>query len=457
MQSRRSAPATGGTQSSGAPADPHWVEAAEPAYWWADHLIALADGRALALTTTRPLQQPFSLDLAPEVTEIYDPTRNEWHEAEALNKPRARDVAVRLSDGRVLVAGGLNEDRQSFSSTYLFDPATETWSKSGLLGTARTGAVGAALADGRALVAGGYFQNGPNPIEGGATNAIPAVFHADLMDIDVPPFATAMATAEVFDPATGTWSATGPMSYARNGASAVALADGRILVVGSKDSQSGVAVDDHATDTAEIYDPSTGRFSLAGTLPPVDLAALEAAGGPPVQDLSQYTPSPEAGTLVALPDGGALIVGRDEYWKHQGDVARSFRYDPTQNTWSEVGDIWFVFDDNVPTPLIAEGVADLRGSMVAGLHDGRVLVAGGRTPSVAATGDDGGRTQSEISDAARFYDPSSGGLSDAPTMPDPRIGAAVALLEDGSVLVMGGEDADGTESGPSPAAMRLVP
>ena len=53
-----------------------------------------------------------------------------------------------------------------------------------------------------------------------------------------------MATAELFDPTTGSWSQTGPMTYARIGAAAVTLADGRVLVFGSHGGAgSGVDVD----------------------------------------------------------------------------------------------------------------------------------------------------------------------------------------------------------------------
>ena len=233
-----------------------------------------------------------------------------------------------MAGGLALVTGGNNENGVSFSSTYLFDPSTETWTKSGLLGTARTNPIGATLKDGRVLVAGGYFVSGPASTI--PPDALLVAFHpgGSLHDIDIPPFATAMATSEVFDPATGTWSSTGPMKYARLGASAVTLSDGRVLVFGSGGGDgSGITVDGGAFDSAEIYDPATGKFSLAGTLPPYDAAAIEAKGAPNANPIPSSPAEIGPGILVALPDGGAVLIGVDYYWKHQGDLTRSFRYD----------------------------------------------------------------------------------------------------------------------------------
>ena len=260
--------------------------------------------------------------------QTWDPATNAWRPTEGLNKYRSLYVAVPMAGGLALVTGGDNENGVSFSSTYLFDPSTETWTKSGLLGTARTSPSGATLKDGRVLVAGGYFVNG-GPASTIPPDAVLAAFHpGGLHDIDIPPFATAMATSEVFDPATGTWSSTGPMKYARLGASAVTLADGRVLVFGSGGGDgSGITVDGGAFDSAEIYDPATGKFSLAGTLPPYDAAAIEAKGAPNANPIPSSPAEIGPGILVALPDGGAVLIGVDYYWKHQGDLTRSFRYD----------------------------------------------------------------------------------------------------------------------------------
>ena len=126
----------------------------------------------------------------------------------------------------------------------------------------------------------------------------------------------ALATAELFDPATGNWMTTDPLNFARSGAAAITLADGRILVVGSGGGETGVSVDEGAFDSAEIYDPETESFSLTGTLPDIDRSAFQTLGVP----LPDGDPQPaDNGTLIALSDGGALLIA------HGGMVEASGR------------------------------------------------------------------------------------------------------------------------------------
>ena len=63
-----------------------------------------------------------------------------------------------------------------------------------------------------------------------------------------------LASAELYDPKTGTFSATGSMTVPRDGHTATLLADGRVLIAGGDDGSNAFA-------TAEIYDPKT--FSSA--------------------------------------------------------------------------------------------------------------------------------------------------------------------------------------------------
>jgi hypothetical protein len=75
-------------------------------------------------------------------------------------------------------------------------------------------------------------------------------------------------TAELYDPATGTFSPTGSMNVARGAlASATLLPDGRVLLVGGLiPNASDPAAPPEATDTAEIYDPETGTFTAVGSM-----------------------------------------------------------------------------------------------------------------------------------------------------------------------------------------------
>ena len=407
--------------------------------------IPIAGNRVLVLS--HDTEEPYG-----PTAQIWDAATNAWHETEPLPKSRQLSVAVPLADGRALVTGGVNDQEQSYSSTYIFDPATETWSKSGLLGTARTNATAAVLKDGRVLVAGGHFRNGPT----GATEAptvILAAFNPGLADIDMPVFTAALATAEIFDPATGTWSSTGPMIYARNGAQAVTLNDGKVLIFGSEASwNSGVAVDERTFESAEIYDPATGTFTLAGSLPPIEREALQASGPTGANPIPLHRPDPGFGELVVVPDSRPFLIGLGQGWKHVGEITRSFWL---EDDWVEMAGTYVAIGEPTPHMLYVPGVRDLSGSTASLLPDGRILIAGGY--SSLEPFDDEGRTsyRHEHSDEALIFDP-GGEWSIAPAMPVPRAGGTAVTLADGSVLVLGGnfEIGEGMEG---PPAVRFIP
>ena len=398
------------------------------------HAVLLGDGRVLVLGDDNGMAVPGD----SAVAELWDPATQGWLTTAALNAPRGGFVEVGLNDGRALVAGGLDQaatgcdgggfgapgSQESFSSAYLFDARSSSgaWTKTGLLGTARTDAAAAVLADGRVLVAGGYFYTGNT--EGAFTtpHGVLALYPSDVL---LPPAGIAMATAELFDPATGTWSSTGALRYARFGAAAVTLTDGRVLVVGSDDGTNGqvAKVADGAYDSAEIYDPTTGRFSLTGSLPAIDRAPFVKLGG-----LPDGTPQLDLnGTLVALQDGGALLIGRDDFWKHQGDIIRSFRFNGAKGTWTEVGTPWATGYDplhDVEWTSPGEPMGDR--ALVARLADGRVLVAGGLDATGASVA------------TAEVFDPATNAWSSLPNLPEPRAGGEAVALKDGSVLLVGG-------------------
>jgi hypothetical protein len=160
------------------------------------------------------------------VAEIYDPGTGAFGRTGATATQGYGHTATLLADGRVLVAGGdATYDQDQVASAELYDPKTGTFRSTHKMKAARTGHTATLLADGRVLIAGGWPEN---------------------EDGDVTP----LASAEIYDPTTGTFSLTGPMTTPRIGHTATMLADGRILIAGGS--------------SAEIYDPDTGKFSSTG-------------------------------------------------------------------------------------------------------------------------------------------------------------------------------------------------
>ncbi len=146
-----------------------------------------------------------------------------------MRTARADQVAVRLADGRVLIAGGTDGHRE-LASAELFDPRRERFLRAASLSVPRSIAAAVRLADGRVLIAGGS-RNGER----------------------------ALAGAEVYAPGRDRWTPTGSMSTPRIKHAAVLLADGRVLVTGGSPSQE---FDDRLA-SAELYHPGSGRFETA--------------------------------------------------------------------------------------------------------------------------------------------------------------------------------------------------
>ena len=213
-----------------------------------------------------------------------------------------------------------------------------------------------------------------------------------------------MATAELFDPRTGEWSTTGSMRYARAGAVAATLSDGRVLVVGSgpirvKAGSSWMAAPSRrprSTTRRRAASRSAGELSGFEVDPPA--WARDFMGG---GDVGQV------GTLVALDDGGAMLVGHTEWQKHAADFSTSYRFDPKSTTWSEIEQAFVSVWDNGPRNRgWSSSGRDLGGAVAVKLADGRVLVAGGGGMHM--------ESQMPIVRVARLYDPATNTWSKVP-------------------------------------------
>lgn len=165
-------------------------------------MVRLADGRVLVAGGVR-------LGSIPQASaELYDPGAGTWAATGSMAVARQDETATLLVDGRVLVVGGSSDGTVALASGEVYDPATGRWTTVGEMSTPRDGHTATRLPDGRVLVAGG--QGKPDALG----NAAP------------------LSSSEIFDPMTGTWTTTVPMTTARAGHAAALLQDGRVLVVG---------------------------------------------------------------------------------------------------------------------------------------------------------------------------------------------------------------------------------
>jgi hypothetical protein len=165
--------------------------------------------------------------------EIWDPATESFSPASPLLQSRGRHTATLLPDGRVLVVGGVvveNDDDRVLASAEIWDPATESFSPTGSLDAARAFHTATLLPDGRVLVVGGANPDGAWP-----------------------------APAEIWDPRTESFGPAGALSELRSSYTATLLSDGRVLIAGGVD----LARDGHRYPPAEIWNPATESFELA--------------------------------------------------------------------------------------------------------------------------------------------------------------------------------------------------
>lgn len=215
--------------------------------------------------------------------------------------------------------------------------------------------VGVRLPDDRVLVAGGFYGSSFDP-------------HA-------------LASCELYDPASGTWAMTGSMSDGRYEHAGAVIAGNHVLVMGGNNRL------EMSIRTAELYDEGTGEWSSVSGL-----------------SYGRFDH-----TATGLPDGkSVLVVGG------MGTVSPTFLNQVERFDYDKM--------KFVPTDWLRDG--RLWQSTVA-LRDGRILVSGGQSATAVLA-------------SAEIYDPSQGSWSQAAPMLLARTGHTATLLADGKVLVVGG-------------------
>jgi hypothetical protein len=286
-----------------------------------------------------------------QTAELFDPATGNFSAAgDTFYLYGQGSVAVRLLDGKVLIAGGSSPGTQA----EIYDPASRTFSKTGPLKVGRAFATATLLPSGSVLIVGGT----PSPAD---------------------------RSAEIYDPASGTFSLTGNLQVSRVGPTATLLPNGRVLVAAGNDINT-----QECNHLVELYDESAGTFALGAT--------------------AIYLHCNWWGSAPALSNGEVLFAGG---FSPFGGIAFTSAelFDPVNIAFS-------------PTGGMISGHA---AGTITLLPNGQVLVAGGASaagPLTTAT--------------AELYNPVTGSFQAAPPMNVARQQHTATRLSDGRVLVIGG-------------------
>jgi len=301
--------------------------------------------------------------------ELYDPITGQFSTTGSMHNVRAGHTATLLRNGQVLIDGGGLGDIPS----EIYNPASGTFTETGTPSIDRESGIATLLPDGRVLVAYG--------------------FSVSASGAEGPP----VGEAELFDPSTGTYTATGgDNSCPREDLAATVLGNGQVLMTGGTNRYQGTG---GTVACASLYDPASGSIESIGSM-----TALR-----------------EGHTSTLLSDGNVLIAGGlvifendAPQWHGSAEI-----YNPSSETFSATG-----------------AMTDSRfGHTATLLPNGEVLVAGGANSTTEV--DNGGAIP-----WVDLYDPGDGTFTRTGSLKVPRAAHRSVFLGNGLTLAVGGNDSE---------------
>jgi WD40 repeat protein len=281
-----------------------------------------------------------------------------------MSTVRDRHTATLLSNGKVLIAGGEDSNQTPLASAELYDSTAGKFTTTGSMTAKRQWHMATLLSNGKVLIVGGCGDGG---------NASSCVLEGSNL-----------ASAELYDPTAGTFTATGGMTTARGPITATLLSNGKVLIAGGSGDTS-----------AELYDPTAGTFTATGSM----------------------TAARVAHTATLLSNGKVLIAGgfQPVSLMNNTSLASAELYDPTAGTFTTTGSMTTARERHSATVL----------------SNGKVLIAGGEYYK-----SDGMQTGHLTS--AELYDPAVGGFTPTGSMSTERYDFTATVLSNGKVLIAGG-------------------
>jgi len=314
--------------------------------------------------------------------ELYNPATGTFTLTGSLNVPRSQHTATLLTTGMVLIAGGETASADASTSAELYNPTTGTFSVTGSLNYPRLWDTATLLNNGMVLIAGGLSQTLP-AYEG-------------------------TSSAELYNPATGTFSVTGNLVQGRENHTATLLNNGMVLLTGG-----WTVGDSSAGNSAELYNPNTASFSATGSM----------------------NTGRAVHTATLLSNG--MVLAAAGYTSSDTATFSAELYNPATATFAFTG------SEQAGSDGIGFQTATL-------LQNGVVLTAGGTCPTCGG---------SVIE--AYLYDPVAGTFSSPFLMNAARWTHTATLLNSGLVLLAGGVDLSSAElfqlSAVQPLISSLVP
>jgi hypothetical protein len=313
-----------------------------------DHTATLLQNGEVLVAGGTDVDNNFTTALAS--AELYNPTTGKWTLTGSMSDARTAFTATLLTNGEVLVAGGSNEV-DCLDSAELYNPGTGQWTLTGSMNQPRCSHSATLLPNGEVLVAGGT---------------------------EVDPFQSGtLATAELYNPSTRTWEATGSLNVSRAGSAAV-LENGQVLLAAgyniTNQSETILA-------SAELYNPSTGLWTFTASM---------ARGALPT-------------TPVLLTNNNVLIANAAQF------------YNPATAAWANTGALPKIAGNPTKASLLNTGNA----------------LASGTTCNYSGCG--------HVPNSSCFlYTASTNSWSVTGSMNQARVGHTSTLLPSGKVLVAGG-------------------
>ncbi len=383
--------------------------------------VTLANGAKVPLSVPVPLTAGFYGKYWVQE----EPPTNQWAAAASMQQARSGHTATLLPSDKVLVVGGA-AGTTAATTPEIYDPVANTWTSTAAPSCGRTSHTATLLADGRVLVVGGM---------------------------------QCPTSAEIFNPATGTWStaATIPVSFPGPTA-AVRLQDNRVLVAGA--------------NGAEMYDAVGNTWSATGFHTPFSnpVAATLSTGSVMILDnvscALQFFDPVTAGwtqgavsfcsdttiTATSLATGNVLVTGT------RLDQVPGFDDVSPQSMWSLYQTASSTFDETLyPNAGFDLYTLPVGGNAVAqalSVSDGRVLLVGGDALVPQPSAANPTPTVPLPAPISPLFDPSTSTWTPKPALSIGRTGHAVVTLQNGDVLAIGGQSI-GTAPVPLASVERL--